>query len=48
MKCLQTEPKVKTMKINFYDFYNTVIKNLTDVEEKESQMIQLKLYVLKT
>ena len=37
MKFLQTKPKVKSMNINYYDLYYTVIKNRNEKEIEDNQ-----------
>ena len=36
---LQTKPHVKSMNLNNYDLYNTVIKNLSDKKDEEKYEI---------
>ena len=36
MKFLQPKHQVKNMNINYYDFHDTSIKNLTNVEKNEN------------
>ena len=50
MKFLQTKPQVKNKNINYYDLYNTVIKNRDEkeiaIDEYENDYISFKAIVI--